>query len=204
GGVRGLQQAHHRLDRRGRAIARCAPRARSGARRGSRTLDRDGRRLPDHGRQRMHRRRRRRRRQLGVRRARRQGSRSLDQMNVACLGMGWWSDVLADAIKRSGKLNIVACFSRSAEKRHVFAQKYGCRAASSYEEILQDPKIEALINTTPNSVHRETTVAAAEAGKHVFLDKPIANTIRDARAITQACAKAKVVLALGYQRRRES
>jgi len=125
-------------------------------------------------------------------------------MNVACLGMGWWSDVLADAIKRSGKLNIVACFSRSAEKRHVFAQKYGCRAASSYEEILQDPKIEALINTTPNSVHRETTVAAAEAGKHVFLDKPIANTIRDARAITQACAKAKVVLALGYQRRRES
>src|SRR6185503_2374127 len=125
-------------------------------------------------------------------------------MNVACLGMGWWSDVLADAIKRSGKLSVVACFSRSAEKRQAFAGKYGCRAASSYEEILQDPRIEAVINTTPNGVHRETTVAAAEAGKHVFLDKPIANTVRDARAITQACAKAKVVLALGYQRRRES
>jgi predicted dehydrogenase len=125
-------------------------------------------------------------------------------MNVACLGMGWWSDVLADAIKRSGKMKIVACFSRSVEKREAFARKYACRAAKSYEEILNDKSIEAIINTTPNSVHRETTVAAAQAGKHTFLDKPIANTIADARALTEACRKAKVVLALGYQRRRES
>jgi predicted dehydrogenase len=125
-------------------------------------------------------------------------------MNVACLGMGWWSDVLADAIKRSGNLKIVSCFSRSKDKREAFAAKYGCRAAGSYEEILGDKKIEAIINTTPNSVHRETTIAAAQAGKHTFLDKPIANTVADARALTHACRKAKVVLALGYQRRREA
>lgn len=125
-------------------------------------------------------------------------------MNVACLGIGWWSDVLADAIKRSGKLKIVSCYSRSVEKRERFAAKYGCRAARSYEEVLQDRSVEAVINTTPNSVHRETTVAAASAGKHTFLDKPIANSIDDARALTAACRKAKVVLALGYQRRRES
>ena len=125
-------------------------------------------------------------------------------MKVACLGMGWWSDVLADAIKRSGKLDIVSCYSRSREKREKFAAKYGCKAAGSYEEILENPKVEGIINTTPNSVHRETTIAAAKAGKHTFLDKPIANTIEDARALTEACRKAKVVLALGYQRRRES
>ncbi|HEU4925279.1 MAG TPA: Gfo/Idh/MocA family oxidoreductase [Burkholderiales bacterium] len=125
-------------------------------------------------------------------------------MNVACLGIGWWSDVLGDAIKRSRKLNIVSCFSRSQEKREAFAKKYGCRAARSYDEILEDKTIEAVINTTPNSVHRETTIAAAKAGKHTFLDKPIANNIRDARVITEACRQAKVVLALGYQRRRES
>ena len=118
--------------------------------------------------------------------------------------MGWWSDVLADAIQRSGRLSIAACYSRSAQKRQKFAEKYRCRAAGSYEEILHDPEIEAIINTTPNGVHRETTLAAAAAGKHVFLDKPIANTIADARAITDACRRAKVVLALGYQRRRES
>ena len=125
-------------------------------------------------------------------------------MRVASIGLGWWSDVLADAIKRSGKLEIVACFSRSEEKRNAFGRKYGCRAVRSYEEILADKSIEAVINTTPNDAHLDTTVAAARAGKHVFLDKPIANTIADARAITEACRKAGVVLAIGYQRRRES
>ena len=125
-------------------------------------------------------------------------------MKVACLGMGWWSDVLAAAIERSGKLTIAACYSRSEEKRQKFAAKYRCRAAHSYDDILNDRSIVAIINTTPNSVHRETTIAAARAGKHVFLDKPIANTIDDARALTEACRRAKVVLALGYQRRRES
>ena len=125
-------------------------------------------------------------------------------MRVACLGMGWWSDVLADAIRRSGKLSIVSCFSRSQDKRDKFAAKYGCRAARSYEEILEDASVEGIINTTPNAAHLETTVAAAKAGKHVFLDKPIANTVSDARRLTEACRKAKVVLALGYQRRRES
>jgi predicted dehydrogenase len=125
-------------------------------------------------------------------------------MNVACIGMGWWSDVLADAIMRSGRMKIAACYSRSRDKREAFARKYACTAAESYEQILGDRRIEAIINTTPNSVHLETTYAAAAAGKHVFLDKPIANTIDDARAITAACRQAKVVLALGYQRRRES
>src|SRR3954470_2509858 len=125
-------------------------------------------------------------------------------VRVACLGMGWWSDVLADAIKRSGKMTIAACYSRSTEKREAFAKKYGCKAAGSYDEILQDKSIHAIINTTPNATHLETTRAAAAAGKHVFLDKPIANTIADARALTKACRDAKVILALGYQRRRES
>ena len=124
-------------------------------------------------------------------------------LRVACIGMGWWSDVLADAIVRSGKLKIVACYTRSVDKRAAFAAKYGCRDASSYEEILADPAIEAIINTTPNDAHLSTTSAAAAAGKHVFLDKPIANTVSEGRAITQACAKAGVLLGLGYPRRRE-
>lgn len=131
-------------------------------------------------------------------------SLSAEPLRVACIGMGWWSDVLADAVVRSGKLTIAACYTRSQEKRQAFAAKYKCRAADSYEAILADPKIEAIINTTPNDVHLETTRAAAAAGKHVFLDKPIANTVSDGRAITEVCRKAGVVLALGYQRRRES
>jgi len=129
---------------------------------------------------------------------------AFEPVRVACIGMGWWSDVLADAIQRSGKLKIVACYSRSREKPQAFAAKYGCRVSRAYEAILDDREIEAIVNTTPNDAHLETTRAAAGAGKHVFLDKPIANTIADARAITAACRRARVVLALGYQRRRES
>jgi predicted dehydrogenase len=129
---------------------------------------------------------------------------SADRLRVACVGMGWWSDVLADAMKRSDRFEIVSCYTRSETKREAFARKYGCRSAPRYESMLEDGGIEAVINTTPNNVHLETVRAAAQAGKHVFLDKPIANTISDARAITQACSSARVVLALGYQRRRES
>ena len=129
---------------------------------------------------------------------------SAEPLRVACLGMGWWSDVLADAMQRSKKFEIAACYTRSEDKREAFARKYNCRAVPSYEAILKDGGIEAIINTTPNNVHLETTRAAARAGKHVFLDKPIANTVADGRAITQACRKAGVVLALGYQRRKES
>ena len=129
---------------------------------------------------------------------------AVEPLRVGCIGMGWWSDVLADAMKRSTQFEIAACYTRSDEKRKAFASKYGCKPAASFDEILGDPGISAVINTTPNNVHRETTCAAAQAGKHVFLDKPIANTIADARALTEACRKARVVLALGYQRRKES
>jgi predicted dehydrogenase len=129
---------------------------------------------------------------------------AFEPLRVACIGMGWWSDVLADAITRSGKLKIAACYTRSNGKRQTFAAKYGCRPAPSYEAILRDPSIEAIINTTPNDAHLPTTRAAAEAGKHVFLDKPIANTVSEGRAIAKVCRDAGIVLALGYQRRRES
>src|SRR5215213_1849490 len=127
-----------------------------------------------------------------------------EPLRVACIGMGWWSDVLADAMKRSDKLKIIACYTRSADKRAAFAKKYGCRPAASYEEVLIDRDIEAIVNTTPNDVHLPTTRQAAEAGKHVFLDKPIANNVTEGRAITEVCRKAGVILGMGYQRRRES
>src|SRR3954462_7691945 len=70
-------------------------------------------------------------------------------MKVACIGMGWWSDVLADAIKRSGKLVIAGCYSRSADKRDKFAAKYGCRPYPSYEARLADRTGRGVARGTP-------------------------------------------------------
>ena len=127
-----------------------------------------------------------------------------EPVRVACIGMGWWSDVLADAVTRSSKLKIVACFTRSEDKRQAFAKKYGCQAVPSYEAILEgsgrrgDHQHDAERRASGNDAQ------AAAAGKHVFLDKPIANSVSDGRKITEACRQAGVVLGLGYQRRRES
>ncbi|MGH2357769.1 MAG: Gfo/Idh/MocA family oxidoreductase, partial [Candidatus Limnocylindria bacterium] len=73
---------------------------------------------------------------------------AFEPVRVGCLGMGWWSDVLADAVTRSGALRIVACYTRSDRKREAFAAKYGCRPAPSYEAMLEAPDVEAVINTT--------------------------------------------------------
>ena len=67
-----------------------------------------------------------------------------------------------------------------------------------------DETIQGIVNTTPNDVHLQTTRLAADAGKHVFLDKPIANCVTEGKAITKVCEDAGVILAVGYQRRREN
>jgi predicted dehydrogenase len=126
------------------------------------------------------------------------------KLRVAFVGIGWWSDVLADAAQRSTAFEIVSCFTRSDHKRAAFAAKYACRGAATYEEILGDRSIEAIVNTTPNAAHLATTRMAAEAGKHVFLDKPIANSVAEGLEIARICEASGVVLSLGYQRRRES
>ncbi|MEE2746336.1 MAG: Gfo/Idh/MocA family oxidoreductase [Pseudomonadota bacterium] len=126
------------------------------------------------------------------------------KVRLASLGLGWWSDVLADAVGRTGNAEIVTCFSRSNKKRETFSEKYKCCSANSYQEILEDPSIDGIINTTPNNVHLETTSQAAEAGKHVFLDKPIANTVAEGLNITEICKNAGVKLSIGFQRRREA
>src|SRR5262249_38187054 len=125
-------------------------------------------------------------------------------VRVASIGMGWWSDVLADAIKRSGKIEIVSCYTRSEDKRRTFADKYGCLAAPSYEAILADPANEAIKNTTPNNVHLETNRGPAEPHTHSATNKPIANSVSEGFAISECARRAGIVLGLGYQRRRES
>ncbi|MBT5429364.1 MAG: Gfo/Idh/MocA family oxidoreductase [Rhodospirillaceae bacterium] len=125
-------------------------------------------------------------------------------IRVASLGLGWWSDVLADGILKASDIEIATCYTRSLDKRQAFANKYNCTFAESYEDILSDPNIDAIINTTPNNIHLETTQQAAEAGKHVFLDKPIANSVGEGMEIAKICREANVKLSIGFQRRREN
>lgn len=123
-------------------------------------------------------------------------------MRVGIVGIGWWSDVLAGVIAKTDKLELRAGYSRSADKTAKFAETFGCEAMSSYEDLLALDDLDGVILTTPNSAHRPGTEAAAAAGKHVFVEKPVSNTIADGRAMIAACEKANVVLAVGHSYRR--
>ncbi len=123
-------------------------------------------------------------------------------VRVAAVGLGRWAKTLADATQRSNRLKIVSCFSRSEKSREAFSQKYGCRSAKSYPELLEDPEIEGVIITTPNDAHAAPILEAAARGKNVYVDKPIAHTIADAQAIDRACRAAGVVLTVGHSARR--
>jgi predicted dehydrogenase len=126
-----------------------------------------------------------------------------EPVRAAAVGIGWWSGVLADAIPKGTNLKLVTCATRSAEKRAAFAEKYGCRQAESFDAILRDPEVEAVLLTTPHTLHGEQVIAAAQAGKHVFVEKPFTLTVAEGRAATEACRRARVVLAVGHGRRRQ-
>src|SRR6266481_207030 len=125
-------------------------------------------------------------------------------VRVAAIGTGRWGGTLADAAGRGTGLSIVACTSRSAENRAAFAKTYGCRDLPTLDAVLADREVEGVLITTPHTAHAEHIVAAASAGKHVFVDKPFTLTVADARRATEACRRAGVVLAVGHQRRRQA
>ena len=109
---------------------------------------------------------------------------------------------MAAAVARTPSLELVTCYSRDAEKRQAFALEAGCEAAPSFEAAIEDPRVEAVLLVTPNFVHREQAVACAERGKHVFVEKPIADTLEDGRAMALACETAGVTLLVGHGLRR--
>ncbi len=123
-------------------------------------------------------------------------------LRAGFVGLGWWGRELAEAAKRGGGAVVpVAAFSPDPAERAAFAQTYGARAAPSYEALLADTAIDAVVLATPHSLHTPQIEAAADAGKHVFVEKPLAVTTADARRAVEACAKAGVMLAVGHNRR---
>ncbi len=125
-----------------------------------------------------------------------------DPLRVAFLGLGWWGEVLADAALASGAAEITGGFARTPATRDGFASKYKCRGYDSMEALLADTEVEAVVIATPNSGHKEQALAAARAGKHIHMEKPMALSVSDAREMVAACREAGVKLGLGQNFRR--
>ena len=88
--------------------------------------------------------------------------------------------MLGNAAKRAGNVEITRCFTRTESSREEFAEKFGCRPAASFEEVLKDSEVEGILIATPHSTHTDLITQAASAGKHVFVEKPLTLTVADA------------------------
>lgn len=127
------------------------------------------------------------------------------KVGLAPIGLGRWARVLARGAQRGDVIDLVSCFSRDEQRRSAFAEEFGVpRTAATYEELLADPEVEGVIITTPNDTHRAVILQALEAGKAVYVDKPIAHSLPDALAIADAVGSAGAVFAVGHSARRLS
>jgi predicted dehydrogenase len=120
---------------------------------------------------------------------------------IAMVGTGMWAQRLAEAAERAG-LELVTCFSRDDARRRAFAERFRCGAATSLEEAIGDPRVEGVLLVTPNDVHEEQALACAERGRHVFVEKPIADSLEAGERMRAACAEAGVALMVGHAFRR--
>ncbi len=123
-------------------------------------------------------------------------------LRAGFVGLGWWGRELAAAAGRTaGVLVPVAGYSPDPAEAQAFAAQFGARAAERYDALLADAIIDAVVLATPHSLHADQIEAAAQAGKHVFVEKPLTVSGAETRRAIAACTEAGVVLAVGHNRR---
>lgn len=125
------------------------------------------------------------------------------RVGAALIGAtGMWGPRIAEAAARGSGIEIVTCHGRDKEKRVAFAAEHGCEPAATLEAALEHPGVEAALLVTPNDLHAEQALAAAERGEHVFVEKPIADSVEAGEQMREAFAGAGLVLAVGHGMRR--
>lgn len=112
---------------------------------------------------------------------------------MGLVGPGFIATHHLDAVRRVGGVDIVgiAGSSHASAKKRARELDAG-RAYASYQELLADPAVQVVHNTTPNHLHKEVSLAALRAGKHVISDKPLASNAQDSLELYQAARKAGV------------
>ena len=120
-------------------------------------------------------------------------------IRAAIIGMGVWGQNLVTSVQGlSQSIQFVAGATRTPAKATEFAAKHKLRMLDSFEAVLADPTIEAVVLATPHSMHTEQIVAAAKAGKHVFCEKPLGLDHASTQRAAQAAADHNIVLGVGY------
>ncbi len=126
-------------------------------------------------------------------------STSPRSLRIGVLGAANIARQFIAGVRPSTRVSVTALASRDVERARSFARETGvAQVHSTYEALLADPAIDALYIPLPNSLHAEWSIRAAEAGKHVLCEKPLATSAREARAMFEAARRNGVQLAEAY------
>lgn len=121
-------------------------------------------------------------------------------ITAAIVGLGRWGQNLVTSANPA-TLRFTTAHTRTRQTADAFCQARGLRWTGDFEGILRDPGIQAVVLATPHSLHADQVRRAAAAGKHVFVEKPLALSVADADLMIQAAEEAGIVLAVGFNRR---
>lgn len=122
-------------------------------------------------------------------------------VNTAIVGLGRWGQLLVNSVAESTKINFITAVTRSPGKVEDFCAERNMRLSDDISDMLADPDIDALVIATPHTQHFDQLMAAAEAGKHVYCEKPFTLDAEQGRTALRAFAEAGLKVAIGHNRR---
>jgi inositol 2-dehydrogenase len=124
------------------------------------------------------------------------------KVSVGIIGLGRMGQIYADHLARHGQVRIASVSDLVEERAAQLAEKLGVPSwTAQYREILLDKSVDAVFVTSSTSTHREVVIAAAEAGKAIFCEKPIALTLEDTDDMIAAIDRSGVMFQAGFMRR---
>jgi len=126
---------------------------------------------------------------------------SARRIGIGIVGTGLMGGIHAECYARQKGCQLIAYHNRTPEKAEELAKRFGGTVYESLDALLADDRVDAVNISTPQAVHAEQVIAAAEAGKHIFCEKPVALTVRELDAIQQAVHAAGVTFMTGHQLR---
>ncbi|MDR8390063.1 Gfo/Idh/MocA family oxidoreductase [Aliifodinibius sp. S!AR15-10] len=123
------------------------------------------------------------------------------EYGIGIVGCGNISNTHAEAIKRTKRGKLVSAYSRTRQTIRAFAKEYDITAFTSYDDFLADTALDVVAICTPTGTHLDYARAAAKAGKHVIVEKPIEVSIQRGKSLINSCETNGVKLAVIYQSR---
>ncbi len=124
-------------------------------------------------------------------------------LKAAIVGLGWWGQYIINSLEKSDQIEIILAVDVNADQSSAFAASKNLTLTRDLDDALNSPAVEMVILATPHSFHEAQIVRCAEAGKHVFCEKPLCLTAASAARAIQACQDAGVKLGVGHERRFE-